>query len=92
MCPHAELPWQLLLSPASWRPSSSSTCLMALLDPYLPCGQLLLALLVWTPGWDEKSSLPIFSAQSLAVQPFINKPEMIREHASHHIDTGDSSI
>lgn len=41
MCPHAELPWQLLLSPASWRPSSSSTCLMALLDPYLPCGQLL---------------------------------------------------
>lgn len=79
--PHAQPHrYHLLLSPpASWPFFSGTvTCLTVKSFNH--------ALLLGTPNWDQKSSLSVSSAQSLAVQLFVVLSEIIGEHI------GDSSI
>ena len=87
VCPHAKLPWWLLLIPDLMATIFFFLHFMALLlNLDRPSGKHLLSGSTPYP-WDWKSTFPLSSDQSLAVQLFINQSEIIGEHSLHHIST-----
>lgn len=85
--PHAQPHrYHLLLSPpASW-PFFSGTVICLTVKSFNH------ALLLGTPSWDQKSSLSVFSAQSLAVQLFVVLSEIIGEHIGDSIFTTVTTV